>query len=447
MNLRAIRVFSAALLSLLLIGGTGPGAAQERPVIEISPGKERAFRVAVQLFRDDVLPPDSERAGRLLKSIEQGLDFNGVLLPLSREAFLAPERTQELKRGRRYDCGDWTQSGANALVEGLVAREGGELVVSYQVWDAARCTLLRTGRLVRPASELRRLGASLADDIVKAFTGNRGAADTEIAFISTRSGNREVYVMDADGNAVRPATHSRSIKAFPDWLPNGEGILYTTYLNNGYPDVFLTSRGSAPAGRILRDVLPDTPKYRGVFSPNGEELALVASVDEATDLFRVRRRDKRLVRLTNNKEVIDVAPTWSPDAKQIAFVSDRSGTPQVYVMDVDGQNQRRISYQSSYSASPAWSPDGRWIAYAARTEGQFDLYLIDPAGEVNIPLVVHRRNDQSPSWSPDGRKLVFSSDRRGRSDLYVIDIHSRRLQRLSQDAKDNLAPAWGPFPD
>ena len=442
-----IRYLSAGLLSCLLLLGVGTVGAEESPIIEISPGEERVFRVAVQHFRDDLQPPDSERPGHLLASIEQALDFNGVLLPLSRDAFLGPLATQKLADRRRYDCGDWNQSGANALVEGVIEGAGGEVEVSYQVWDPARCVLLLRGRLKRPASELHRLGAALADDVVMAFTGTRGSADTEIAFISDRSGYREVYVMDADGRNARSATRGQSIKAFPDWLPGAEGILYTTYLINGYPDVFVTSRGKAPAGRILRDVLPDSPKYRGVFAPDGEDLALVASVAEATDLFRVRRNGRQLVRLTDNKKVIDVAPSWSPDGKQIAFVSDRSGTPQIYIMDRDGGNQRRITYQSSYSATPAWSPDGRWIAYSVRAEGQFDLYLIDPAGEVNIPLVVHRRNDQSPSWSPDGRKLVFSSNRRGRSDLYVIDVNSRRVQRLTQGAKDNLSPAWGPFPD
>ena len=446
MKLRTCRCFSPGIVLALMLAWAGPAAAEERPIIEISPGKERAFLVAVQVFRDDLVPPDPKRAGRLLESLEQGLDFNGVLLPLSREAFLGPQVTKELVSEPRYDCGDWTQSGANALVEGVIGGANGELEVSYGVWDPARCVRLLRGQLTRPVSEMHRLGAAIADDIVKAFTGTRGVADTEIAFLSTRSGHREVYVMDADGRNVRPATQSRAIKAFPGWLPNGEGILYTTYLKSGQPDVFLTSRGSSPAGRFLRKVLPRSPKYRGVFAPDGEELALVASMGGATELFRVRRNGRDLLRLTNNKEVIDVAPTWSPDGKQIAFVSDRSGTPKIYIMDRDGRNPRRITYQSSYSAAPAWSPDGRWIAYGARTENQFDIYLIDPTGDVNIPLVVHRRNDQSPSWSPDGRKVIFSSNRRGWSDLYVIDVNSRRLQRLTEGEKDNLSPSWGPFP-
>lgn len=442
------RVGSAAvLLAVLCLRVAVGSAAEERPIIQITPGKERAFHVAVQNFADTTLPADPGRAQRFREAVEAGLEFNGVLLPLARQAFLGPEDTLELSSGRRYDCGDWSQSGADALVEGVLEGSAGELEASYRVWDTARCVRLLSAKLERPVGELQRLGAALADDVVKAFTGRRGVADTEIAFISTRSGEREVYVMDANGANVRAATRSSSIKAFPDWMPNGQGILYSTYLKDGVQDVFLSSRGRSRAGRILRDVLPGAPKYRGVFAPDGEELALVASIDGAADLFRVRRNGRRLVRLTDNAPIIDIAPSWSPDGRQIAFVSDRSGTPQVYVMDADGQNQRRLTYQSSYSATPAWSPDGRWIAYGVRAEGKFDLYLIDPTGEVTVPLVVHRGNDQSPSWSPDGRKIVFASDRRGRSDLYVIDVSGGRLQRLTRAVKDNLTPAWGPFPD
>ncbi len=440
------RARCGCMLLLALALGSLRAFAEDRPIIEITPGKERAFRVAVQVFRDDLQPARPERAAKLLESIEQGLDFNGVLLPLSREAFLGPQITTELAGGRRYDCADWTQSGANALVEGVIAGGGGEVEVSYRVWDTARCVRLLRGRLARPESELHRLGAALADDVVKAFTGTRGAADTEIAFISTRTGHREVYVMDADGRNARAATRNQSIKAFPEWLPGGEGILYTTYLKGGLPDVFVTSRGRTAAGRIVKDVMPGVPKYRGVFSPDGDDLALVASPQGVTDIFRVGRDGRKILRLTNNGDVIDVAPSWSPDGKQIAFVSDRAGTPQIYIMGRDGGEARRITYQSSYSATPAWSPDGRWIAYGVRAAGQFDLYLIDPTGEINVPLVVHRRNDQYPSWSPDGRKVIFSSDRRGHADLYMIDVNSRRVQRLTEGQKDNIAPAWGPFP-
>jgi TolB protein len=440
-----MRGVRGSLLLVLLLFGAADVRAEERPIIEVTPGKERAFRVAVQTFADVRRPRDSGRAPALRTAVEEGLDFNGVLLPLAREAFLGEQETKNLEQPRRDDCTDWRQSGADALVDGEITGSGAKIEVTYRVWDIARCVRLLKAKLVRSADELRSLGASLSDGVVEAFTGTPGAASTEITFISTRTGHREVFVMDADGSNSRPATNSDVIKAFPVWTPKGDGVLYTTYLRGGIQDLFLASRGDGPAGRILRNTLPGAPKYRGVFRPDGSELAIVASIDGAADLFRVGANGRTLVRLTDNAPVIDIAPSWSPDGERITFASDRSGAPQIYVMDNDGRNTRRLTYTSSYSATPAWSPDGKWIAYGVRTQGQFDLYLTDPMGEVSIPLVVHRGNDQSPSWSPDGRKIVFASDRRGRLDLYVIDVNTRRLRRITSQVKDNLAPDWGPF--
>jgi TolB protein len=432
----------------LCVGGLTaiPGQAQDRPIIEVTPGKARSFRVAVQRFASRESATTSERLGQLKVAIEDALSFNVVLKPLPDEAFLGADATVELAGGPRFDCADWTQSGAQGLIEGEVVRERSELRVSFAVWDTARCVRLLEGSHSGPPRELLRLGKRVADDAVGAFTGSRGVAASEIAFISTRTGRREVFVMNSDGSEARPATRSDVIKAFPDWLPDAGAILYTRYLKDGVPALFLSSRSDdVRPGQILLGVLPGVPKYRGVFSPDGDDLALVSPVEGSAEIFRVHRDGKKLRRLTHSS-AIDISPTWSPDGKQIAFVSDRFGTPQIFVMDSDGENPRRISYQSGYSASPDWSPDGRWIAYEVRAETQFDIYLVDPLGEVTVPLVTHERNDQSPSWSPDSRKIVFASDRRGRWDLYVLDLGVGTLKRLTYAAGNNTAPAWGPFP-
>jgi TolB protein len=299
--------------------------------------------------------------------------------------------------------------------------------------------------LRRSRVEAPRLARSVGDAIVGAFTGTPGASATEIAFVSTRTGHSEIFVMDASGANARPATKSRSLKSFPDWLPDGRGILYSSYTRQGDPGLFLTSRGQARPGPMLDAAIPGAPKYRGVFDPSGEYLALVASVDESTHLFRVRREGLKVLQLTRGRS-IEVSPSWSPDGQQIAFVSDRTGAPQLYIMDRDGGGVRRLSYQGAYNTSPAWSPDGRWIAYETRVNGQFDIWLIDPSGEVNQPLVVHPSTDEDPSWSPDSRKLVFSSKRRGRADIYVMDLNGENLERLTQKSGENRSPSWGPFP-
>ena len=435
------------LFAVVILVSVVPGVLQaEDPdvAIVVTPGEGRAFHAAVQLFRDEALPADPKRAQTLRDQIEDGMVFSGVLLPLDHKAFLGPEQSGGLVAGRRADCADWAQGGADALVEGVIERRGQELAVRYQVWDTAQCKRLSLGELVRPDAEQIRLAKLLADEVVGAFTGMPGVAGTEIAFISDRSGEREVYVMDADGGRPRRATSGRSIKTFPDWMPDGRAILYSSYQDRSIPSLFLTSRGAYEPGPILTRVLPDQPKYRGVFGPEGQYLAVVTSHGGSTELYRIDRTGREVKRLTRNR-AIDISPTWSPDGQRLAFVSDRSGSPHLYIMNRDGGDLRRLTFTGSYNTSPAWSPDGRWIAYETRVGSQFDIWLIDPSGEVNLPLVTHPRSDESPSWSPDSRRLVFSSTRRGRADLYTVDLRGEDLRRLTKKQGDNIQPDWGPF--
>ena len=437
-----MRTMRFILLFTLLLSQVA-GAEEALPTLDVTPGRVQAFQAAVQRFADRTPTPDLARAEDFRAAIQDGLLFSGVFVVMTPAAFLGPEETVSLDDARP-DCNAWKQGGTDALVEGTIEADGSQLAVEFRVWDVARCRELVRQRYRHAHSGFERLGTQVADDVVASFTGTRGAAATEIAFVSNRTGNKEIFVMDALGERQRPATRSLAIKAFPDWMPSGEAIVYTTY-ETDVPSLFLTSRGSGiRPGPILKRLEPGVPKYRGVFDPEGDTMALVMSVDGATEIFTVRRNGKKLRRLTENR-AIDVAPTWSPDGKQIAFVSDRGGSPQIYVMNRDGSGQRRLTFQGSYNTAPAWSPDGRFIAYATRLEAQFDIWLIDPAGEVNFPLVEHPRSDESPSWSPDSRMLAFSSTRRGRADVYVIDVAGENLRRLTRGAGHNTSPAWGPF--
>lgn len=430
-------------VACLLTGVLGAGVARgdDRPAVVVTDPGAVAYRAAVQRFapRDG----DSARANELRKEIGAALEFSGLFSVLSDQAYLGPVDTGSFDE--RVACTDWSQIRADALVQGEVGVEAGRLVVEYRVIDVTRgCRSLRRHRYRARPRDVTALARRVADDVVLAFTGTAGASSTEIAFVSDRTGNPELHVMDAMGTNQRPITTAGGINQFPAWHPNGEEIVYTSYRDGGRPHIFVLARVGR-SGRILRALDPAQSHYRAVFDPDGDRLALVAKQDGAAEIFTVGRSGGALRRLTKNR-TIDVSPSWSPDGKKIAFVSDRSGSPQIYIMSREGVNVRRITFNGGYNTAPAWSPDGRWIAYEARVGGQFDIWLVDPEGNANVPLVSHPRSDEGPAWSPDGRKIVFSSSRRGSYDLYRVDVSGKNLVRLTTGRGDEKRPAWGPYP-
>ena len=443
MRPRPPRILGGPLAGLAALLVAALASAESRPPIVVTEGSAKSYRAAVQRFAERGASPDAARPARLRTAIADALEFSGIFSSVEPGAFLEPETTKSLDVDPL--CPNWRQIGADALVEGELSGSGTELAIEYRASDVARgcLRLLRKRYKAAPADEAR-LARMIADDVVEAFTGSRGVADTEIAFVSTRGGSKEIYVMGADGSDARRATSNRSINTFPDWSPDGSEIVYTSYREGARPGVYLLSRGGNSPGRILRGLAGGAQQYRAVFAPAGDRLAVVVATEGASEIFLASRNGGGTKRLTNHRG-IDIAPSFSPDGRRLAFVSDRTGSPQIYVMNADGSSLRRLTYDGSYNTGPAWSPDGRWIAYETRVGGQFDLWLIDPEGTVNAPVVDHPRSDENASWSPDGRKLAFASNRRGANDIYVVDVTGQNPRRLTSGAGENTSPDWGPF--
>jgi TolB protein len=154
-------------------------------------------------------------------------------------------------------------------------------------------------------------------------------------------------------------------------------------------------------------------------------------------------------RLTNNP-AIDTSPGFSPDGSQIVFNSDRGGSQQLYVMDADGGNERRISYGDGHYATPVWSPRGDLIAFTKIHKQRFYIGVMRPDGS-GERLLTEGYHVEGPTWAPNGRVLMYfrkdpvdAQGRGGRARLHSIDLtgHNHRELVTPQDASD---PAWSPL--
>ena len=147
-------------------------------------------------------------------------------------------------------------------------------------------------------------------------------------------------------------------------------------------------------------------------------------------------------RLTNTSD-INTAPSYSPDSSNVVFESDKSGTQQLYVMDADGNNVRRISFGTGSYSTPVWSPRGDYIAFTKISKGRFMIGVMfaDGSGERIITDGFH---NEGPTWAPNGRVLMFFRESPGEDGgpmIYSVDItgYNEKVIETPGYASD---PSW-----
>jgi len=287
---------------------------------------------------------------------------------------------------------------------------------------------------------LRETMHRFVDDVLESLTGERGIAETKIAYVRQDGRVKEIWMMDYDGENQRQITHDRSLALSPSWAPWGSELAFTTF-KRGNPDLYLfdmTRGASYPFS--TRPGLNTAPNY----SPDGKWIACTLSRDGNAEIYLISRDAQTAKRLTRNT-VIDTSPSFSPTGREVMFTSNRTGSPQVFVMDVDGLNQRLVTIEGSYNDSPQWSPKGDKICYAARHDGIFDVIVMDANGSNPIQITSNAGHNENPHWSADGRKIVFSSSREGKRQIFMMNTDGSDVVRLTSGG-DCFNPAWGPRP-
>lgn len=334
----------------------------------------------------------------------------------------------------------WRANQVQFLILLKVERENSNAAVECRLWDVAADEMRLGRRYVWDPSLVRTIAHRFADEVVQhLFRIREKVFTSRITFVSTRDGNKEIYIADYDGENQRRITKNTNLDLFPDLRPRHHQVVFSSFYRNLASLVIFDLLSGEQRTLISRSGLNSTPEW----SPDGQSIVFVSAMDGNAELYRVGADGTGLQRLTFSP-AIESSPTWSPTGRQVAFTSDRTGRPQIYVMDVDGSNVRQVTNFGEYNDSAAWSPDGTRLAFVSRHGLQFDIYVLDLGSQEVIRLTENQGSNESPFWGPDGLHIVFASNRTGTYQLYTMDRWGHHTRQLTVHG-ENTNPSWRPF--
>lgn len=148
---------------------------------------------------------------------------------------------------------------------------------------------------------------------------------------------------------------------------------------------------------------------------------------------------------TSTNTYDNTRPAVSPDGKRVAFESNRDGQMEIYIMNLDGSSQTRLTDYPGRDLQPCWSPDGTKIVFVSERDGAADIYMMHNDGSDLKQLTKNLEGGNGPKWSPDGNKIVFKAGAWPRADIFVMNADGSNLQNLTPntDTYDH-SPAWSP---
>ncbi len=427
------------ILRLLFLGliASVPLTAYSALTIQINRGEKGATPIAIVPFKFQTKAPAGFEDVAAI--IANDLARSGRFAPI--DPANMPSRPGDVSE---VDFADWRLMRTAHIVIGKVKQiPGGKYSIEFRLMDVNRGTQVTGFQVNTGLKELRRTAHQFSDIIYQRLTGERGAFDTQIAYI-TESGTKKqrrysLQVADSDGFGARTILSSRSPIMSPNWAPDGRRLSYVSF-EAKKPQVFIQDLASGK-----RRKLTSFPGLNGspAFSPDGRKLALTLSKDGNPEIYVMDIAGSRLRRLTTNG-AIDTEATWSPDGQWIAFTSNRGGKPQIYRIPAAGGRAERITFEGNYNARPRYSPDGKHLAFVYGNDQIFRIGIME-LSTGNLNVLTDTYLDESPSFAPNGSMILYATSNNRGSALAAISVDGDIQQTLVERGGLAREPAWSPY--
>jgi TolB protein len=430
----------AGLLVLALLLPLSPVprlAAQGVDVfLNVTGGGARKLNIAIPEFTV-VAGTDTGGLGKQLAGVAgEDLTFSQLFSVVAATGSIPANNPAALKQS-------WTEfaaAGAHAGIHGLVSFRPDRVETEMRLYDltSPEQRLIATRKFEMPAAQWRRLSHKIADEVVLQFTGELGIADTKVAYVSGPRGKKEIVMADYDGNGTTPVTRNGSINLMPMWSPDARSLAFTSFMQ-GYPDLYRAFPFERRPAQTLAAFagINSSPSW----SPDGKNVAMTLSKDGNPEIYVLTVATGTMRRLTRHAG-IDTEPTWSPSGREIAFISDRTGVPHVYVMDAEGAAVRPIT-SSGFNTQPRWSPKGDMLVYTNR-QGTHDIWAVNADGSNPRRLTQGPGDNQGATWAPNGRHLMFQSNRLGSWQIFAMLADGSAQTPITRGTTESTSPSWSP---
>jgi TolB protein len=426
------------LIALTLACLSVAASAQDTLHLETSSGADR-IRIAAANFKPAGNPADLKNL--FDTTLYSDLASAGIFDLVSK--FILPESTPGSQS--EISLGQWSAAPANAAMVafGTFALQAGRLQVNGYLDDAKNTqypqVFAKQYNEEASPDNARQIAHRFADEIIFRLGGGvPGIAESKIFYIKLGGGGKEVWMMDYDGANQHAITHLGEIALSPRVSPDGSRVAFSALGKDG----FQIRMYSLLLGRMVAFASVGGTNVSPAWSPSGQQLAFSSSRTGDPEIWVSDPQGNIAHRITNFRGP-DVSPTFNPKTgAQIAWISGRSGLPQLYIMDEDGSGVTRMT-DGGYATSPSWSPNGQFIAFAwdrkygPGAPGGQDIYVMEVATKKWIQLTHDIGRCDFPSWSPDGRHIVFANNPGG------PDSHSRIMTMLADGTQQHALTSAG----
>ncbi len=257
----------------------------------------------------------------------------------------------------------------------------------------------------------------------------------KIVFVSNKNGNEDIFSMNLDGSELTQLTDYPGNDMYPEVSPDGKKIAYTSDIGGSWQIVIMNWDGT---GKTQITSNPERNGY-STWSFDSSYIFFEMYIDGNWELYRMNSDGSSMKRLTFSPGVDDWHPRAHPFEYKVLYESGTVGHEDIYIMDYNGENIKKLADFDLRKRVPSISRDGRLIAFAGYEGKEPDIYIMDYNGENIKKLTTNPENDCHPCISPDNMYIAYNGTINGDAEIFIMNIDgSNKVQLTSMPGGD-----WG----